>query len=139
MTSLSCGVDALLRAAEFLEKQESTTTSGQLRPVVVESLQQISTGKRQFFVLFCKKFCEYFIFSLAFRQKAVTLLSATLNLKKTATKRIKKCMEKKLRCVARLLLFESVCVCVHGKSCSQVFSLSFSLSRVLSRKIKQRC
>jgi hypothetical protein len=46
MTSLSCGVDALLRAAEFLEKQESTT--GQLyRPVIAES-PQISTGKRFF-------------------------------------------------------------------------------------------
>lgn len=54
MTSLSCGVDALLRAAEFLEKQE--TTSGQLyRPVVAES-PMISTGKDFFsFFFWCMK------------------------------------------------------------------------------------
>lgn len=40
MTSPSCGVDALLRAAQFLEEQEGQP----YRPVVVESLQ-LSTGK----------------------------------------------------------------------------------------------
>lgn len=41
MTSLSCGVEALLRAAQFLEEQEKGQT---YRPVVLEN-PKASTGK----------------------------------------------------------------------------------------------
>lgn len=45
MTSLSCGVDALLRAAQFLEEQEV----GQLyRPIVLQETPQPSTGRSGF-------------------------------------------------------------------------------------------
>lgn len=43
MTSLSCGVDALLRAAQFLEEQEQGQPT--FRASVLES-PQLSTGKR---------------------------------------------------------------------------------------------
>lgn len=47
MTSLSCGVDALLRAAQYLQFLEEQESGQQLyRPIVLEN-PPISTGKCQ--------------------------------------------------------------------------------------------
>lgn len=47
MTSPSCGVDALLRAAQFLDEQETAQVD---RPTVLES-PKLSTGKRKDFLV----------------------------------------------------------------------------------------
>lgn len=78
--SLSCGVDALLRAAEFLEKQENQETTTQLyRPVVAESLQ-ISTGKKtiRFLFLIVQEHPGISPQKKLFRQKPLQKFSATL-------------------------------------------------------------
>lgn len=95
MTSLSCGVEALLRAAQFLDEQEN----GQIyRPLILET-SKLSTGKKQ-----------HFHFSKMLQVRVAKNAQNTFRAFKTVTLSAASEQMKELSYAA---MFK----CVYGKSC----------------------
>lgn len=101
MTSLSCGVEALLRAAQFLEEQELD----RYQPIVLKS-PQLSTGKRQSFSLYVSR-----SLAMASSSENLSQIDDFLGMEvETVTLRLSRTKHPRNYTPARGLR-----VCVHGK------------------------